>query len=194
MQTELAQQILDEIRSIKQVSLIEGRDCVWDDLAQMYASAQKEIRIWGEGADLSDPSTEKDILRLGDQTKKILADRKIVTRIQTVDTWSSWLDFQRKLREEYRGTYLLYFTDQQLKFVPQLNIKDRDEVSLVSPEQQRELTYSTRIRKLDSGGSQAIQKHLNDFESLQGRSIRLDNPRHLRRFAEALRKVKRWQT
>jgi len=188
------EQILNEIRSIKPVSLIEGRGHVWDDLAEMYARAQNDMRIWGEGADLSHLSTKKDISRLTEQTKKNLRDKKIITRIQTVDTWSSWLDWQTKLIGDHPETYLLYFTDQQLNFVPQLNIKDKDEVWLVTPERQRQLTYSIRIRKSDSGGGQAIQKHINDFDNLlRERSNQLVNPTHLSLFAKTLSNVKEWQ-
>lgn len=187
-------QILNEIRSIKPVSLIEGRRPVWDNLAEMYASAQNDIRIWGQGADLSHLSTRKDISRLTEQTKTILGDRKIITRIQTVDTWSSWLDWQTKLIGDHPETYLLYFTDQQLNFVPQLNIKDKDEVSLVTPEQQRQLTYSIRIRKSGSRGGQAIQKHINNFDNLlRERSSQLVNPTYLSLFAKTLSNVKEWQ-
>lgn len=188
------EQIRDLIRSIKPVCLVEGRRRVWDDLAEMYATAHNDIRIWGEGADLSDPDTKEDISRLTNQTQRVLWNGKIVTRIQTVDTWPSWLEWQAKLIKKHEATYRLYFTDQQLKFVTQLNIKDDDEVSLVTPEQSEELTYSIRIKKSDTDGGHAVQKHLNDFDSLRENSLRIQHPRYLALFGEALCGVKHWQT
>lgn len=188
------EQILDAIRSIKPVYLVEGRRRVWDDLAEMYTTARNDIRIWGEGADLSDSATREDISRLTNQTERILWNNKIITRIQTVDTWPSWLQWQAKLIEKHEATYRLYFTDQQLKFVTQLNIKDDDEVSLVTPEKSEELTYSIKINKSNNDGRRAIQKHLNDFDDLQERSVRIQHPRYLGLFGEVLCRVKHWQT
>ena len=187
-------EIKELILSMKPVSIIAGRRKVWDHLAGLYTSTKGELQIMGEGADLSDDCVKKDFSRLGKSTQEILRKKRNVTRIQTVDTWVAWLKWLGNLMRKFPTRFNLYFTIERLKFVPQLNIRDREEVVSVPPEESIDVAYATRIMGNEEGALSAIQAHRSHFNRMLNISVRFSKPTLIEQLVKNLEAAKKIQT
>lgn len=181
------------IRSIKRCSLIAGRRKVWNHLADLYKSAKEELLIMGEGADLSDKQVRDDFKGLRMSTIEALRKDRNITRIQTFDTWIAWFAWLEELIEKFPVRFSLYFTTERMKFIPQLNIRDKEEVVAVPPEESVDIAYAVRIFGTDPEATRARRASYTHFSRLLRDSIRLRTHTQVRRLRSSIEAVKKFQ-
>jgi hypothetical protein len=188
------EELKEMIRSIMPTSLIARRQKVWDHLADLYTRTDSKLWIMGEGADLSDEEVMKDFSRLGENTKQILKNKKVkVVRIQTVDTWVRWFEWILELKKEFYSNFQLCFTDERLKFVPQLNLRDEDELVLVPPEESVDVACGIRIFGNNPDAKSAINAASTNFESILEWSVSLSKATHIANLINCLKVIKEIQ-
>lgn len=183
------------IASMKRCELIAGRRKVWDHLAELYSRTKGELLIMGEGADLSDKTVKTDFERLDQTMKEMLGARKRrnVIRVQTVDTWIGWISWLEEMLKAYPRRFTLLFTTERLKFVPQLNIRDKEEVVVVPPEESVDIAYALRIYGKDEEATNAIQSCCTRFSNLIDNSVKVRTSAKLNRLKQSLEAVKSTQ-
>lgn len=187
---------IEEIReymvSAFPISLTTGRRNVWNLLGNVYRKAKSNLLIMGEGADLSDNEVSKDFSYLKDTIKDLLKKKRMITRIQTADTWVEWFKFLMELKKAYPHNFDLYFTNERLKFVPQLNLVNGNELVLMPPEGSVDVPCAMHIRASNQDAISAINAHNMHFKEALGFSYRfaeVDYTKHLIRCLEAVKTV-----
>lgn len=192
LKTEFAR-LSDLVKSIGRCALIAGRRKVWDHLADMYRGVTADLWIMGEGADLSDEGVRADFKRLRSSTVEALSKKNVV-RVQTFDSWISWYRWLEELISSHSTHFSLYFTTERLKFVPQLNIRDRGEdVVAVPPEESVDIAYAMRIIGQDPEAKRAIRAVCTQFIKLQNDSIPLRTANQVASLRQSVEAIKELQ-
>jgi DNA-binding PadR family transcriptional regulator len=132
------------------VFLTKTRVGVWNTLGDLYDRADRELLIMGKGADVKCPEVSQQISFLTTSSKKFVDSQKSYRRIQPIDTWITWLEFLYDLKYDEtngqdRENVKIYFTDERPEFIPQINIKDDDELVLVPLEDHSDRAHCFHI-------------------------------------------------
>ena len=164
--TTLLGEVQNQVRELvkRSVHLSKTRVSVWDALGDLYKRADHELLIMGKGADVSHPQVKEDIRHLMKNTEEFVSkERSEYTRIQPVNTWTTWLQFLRDIKRDSvtgldRANVKVYLIDEQPEFVPQLNIKDSNELILVPLEEDPDRAHCFHVFD-----SRLINNHRLDF-------------------------------
>jgi len=188
-----SRKIAGMVNGLAQLKYIVGRKQVWDSLGDFYERATYEIKLMGIGADLSESSVKHDIASLQKKTKQVVGRGIVYRRIQTLNTWICWLESLAELKKDAqsdkdRSTVIISFTTREPKFVPQINIKDKDETILIPAEKSREDTVCFNTRKKDFADI-----YIRNFYQTESTCVGPFSSRALSELAKNLREVKKTQ-